>query len=83
MAEAPELRIGGVGGPALGLDRQVERALGAEGQPVLRRLAVDQVAGARGIAVSRLGADAVRLLADHQQQPEAAGALGEQLLGEP
>ncbi len=77
----PQLRIGGVGRLPLGLEGEIEVPLRAQGEPVLGGLAVDQVAGPPGVAVGHLGADAVGLLADHEQQAESADPLVQQLPG--
>ncbi len=77
----PQLRVGGVGRPPLGREGEIEIPLRAQGEPVLGGLAVDQVAGPPGVAVGHLGADAVRLLADDEQQAEPADPLVQQLPG--
>ena len=55
-----------------GHDLVAQRALGAERQLVLGRLAVDRGSASRADAGGVVGAGAVALLADHEQQAEIA-----------
>ena len=73
-----QLRIGRVGHLAGRGNFVAQRAFGAERQPVLGGLAVDQVARAARVAGGGHSAGAVALLADHEQQAEVAHARVEQ-----
>ena len=70
--------IGGVGHLAGGADFVAERALAAERELVFGGLAVDDVARAARRCGGFVGAGAVALLADHEEQAEAAMAVFQQ-----
>ena len=72
--------IGGVGHLAGGADLVAQRALAAERELVFGGLAVDDVARAARRLGGFVGAGAVALLADHEEQAEAAMAIFEQRL---
>src|SRR6266480_3603061 len=80
---SPLLGIGRVGRDAFGPQGQPERALGAGGELVVGRLAVDQPAALAGARMRVRGPRprAPHLLVHHEQQPDLAHPLGPEPLG--
>src|SRR5512146_1809711 len=76
-----QLRVGGVRHASIRKKLQPQRALGRLAQPIAGRLTIHQEASSRGMLVGVLGAGAVALFADQEQQPGAMPVAAKLLRG--